>query len=96
MDAVLDIVREYDIGAEDIDEGIVRIYSTAYETLFEPEGPCYRPRTMVDAQFSIPYTVAIAVLHERPLPHHFTDEMIVDPDVLALAARIKGIPDDEF
>ena len=30
------------------------------------------------------------------MPHHFTDGMIVDPDVLALAARIKGVPDDDY
>jgi 2-methylcitrate dehydratase PrpD len=96
VDAVLEIVREGEIWAEDIEESVVRIYRTGYEALFEPTGPCYRPRTMVDAQFSIPYIVAVAIFHGRPLPHHFTDQMIADPKVLALAARIKGVPDDEF
>ena len=96
IDAVLDLVEANNITAGDISEGMVRIYRTGYMQLFEPAGPCYQPRTVVDAQFSIPYVTAIAVLYGRPLPHHFTDAMITDPEVLALAARVKGVPDDDF
>jgi 2-methylcitrate dehydratase PrpD len=96
VDAVSEVVGEHGIRAGDIEEATVRIYRTAFETLFNPEETRYRPKTVVDAQFSIPYTVAVAVLHGRPLPHHFTDAMIRDPEVLALAARIKGVPDDGF
>ena len=96
VDSVLDLVAEHKIKGDDIEEAVVRIYRTAYGTLFTPHETRYRPGTVVDAQFSIPYTVAVAVLYGRPLPHHFTDEMIRNADVLALTARIKGVPDDEY
>ena len=96
VDAVLDVVAKHKIKGDDIEEAVVRIYRTAYETLFTPHETRYRPKTVVDAQFSIPYTVAVAVLYGRPLPHHFTDEMIRDAGVLALTARVKGVPDEEY
>jgi 2-methylcitrate dehydratase PrpD len=96
VDAVLEAVRAQDFAAGDIEEATVRIYRTAYETLFTPPASRYRPKTVVDAQFSIPYAVAVAVLHGRPLPHHFTERMIRNRAVLDLAARVRGIPDDDY
>lgn len=96
VDVVLQVVSDNRITADTLESATVRIYRTAYETLFTPSESRYRPKTVVDAQFSIPYTVAVAILHGRPLPHHFTDEMICDPDLLELSARIEGIPDDDY
>ena len=95
IDATLDLVREHTIDAAAVDEVVVRIYRTAYLTLFQPESR-YRPGTIVDAQFSIPYAVAVSILHGAPMPAHFSDELIRDPALLALAAKVKGIADLEY
>jgi len=96
IDATLDLVREHKIDAQSVDEVIVRIYRTAYLTLFQPESRRYRPGTNVDAQFSIPYAVAVSILYGAPMPAHFTDELIRDPALLALAGKVKGIADLEY
>lgn len=95
IDATLALVQEHKFDASAVEEIIVRVYRTAYLTLFTPESR-YKPGSVVDAQFSIPYAVAVSVLHGRPLPKHFTDEMIRNRDVLALAAKVKGIPDMDY
>ena len=74
----------------------MRIHTTAYEKLFQPEARRYRPASVVDAQFSIPYIVAIAALYGRPMPQHFTDTTICDPEVLLMASKVKGRPDAEY
>jgi len=96
IDATLDLVREHKIDAPAVDEVVVRIYRTAYLTLFQPESRRYRPGTNVDAQFSIPYAVAVSILYGAPMPSHFTDELIRDPALLALAAKVKGIADLDY
>lgn len=96
IDATLALVDQHKFDSASVEEVIVRVYRTAYLTLFTPESRRYRPGTVVDAQFSIPYAVAVSVLHGRPLPKHFTDHMIRQPDILALAGKVKGIPDDEY
>jgi 2-methylcitrate dehydratase PrpD len=47
-----------------------------------------RGNPQVDAQFSIPYTMAVALIRGRPQLHDFTAREIIDPQVLALADKI--------
>jgi 2-methylcitrate dehydratase PrpD len=96
IDAVLEIVEKHEVKVADIDDVSVRIHTTSYRKLFVPAETRYRPLTPVDAQFSIPYIVAIALLHGRPMPQHFSEEMIRSPEVIAFAARVRGEPDDEY
>jgi 2-methylcitrate dehydratase PrpD len=96
VDATLAVIEKHRVRPQDVSDVMVRIHTTAYEKLFQPEVRRYRPQSVVDAQFSIPYIIATAILHGRPMPQHFTDEAIRGPEVLAMAARIKGKPDDEY
>jgi len=96
IDATLALVREHNIKADDVEEVTVRVYRTAYLTLFEPAARRYRPGTIVDAQFSIPYAVAASLLHGAVMPIHFSEEAIRDPKTLALCKRVKGVADAEY
>jgi 2-methylcitrate dehydratase PrpD len=96
IDATLALVSEDNIKADDVEEVTVRIYRTAYLTLFEPAARRYQPGTIVDAQFSIPYAVAVSILHGAPMPVHFSEEAIRDPKTLALCKKVKGVPDAEY
>jgi 2-methylcitrate dehydratase PrpD len=96
IDATLALTREHKIKSEDVKEVTVRVYRTAYLTLFEPASRRYRPGTIVDAQFSIPYAVAVTIMFGPPMPAHFTDEAIKDSKILALCAKVKGVPDAEY
>jgi len=46
------------------------------------------PETMIDAKFSIPFCLALALVHGRVDIGAFTPAMLADEDVLALARRI--------
>ena len=96
VDAALAAITKHNIRPENVSDVVVRIHTTAYEKLFKPKERRYRPQTVVDAQFSIPYIIATSILHGSPMPQHFTDESVRDVKTLAMAARIKGVPDDEY
>jgi 2-methylcitrate dehydratase PrpD len=96
IDATLALVNQYDIRANDIEEVIVRIYNYAYSTLFNPPDRRYKPSTLVDAQFSIPYTVAVVISRRQVLHTDFTEEKIHNPEILSLAAKVKGVGDSEY
>lgn len=55
----------------------------------------YRPADLVDAQFSLPYTCAQVLLGTPPGPAWFTDAMLHDEAVAALAARVTVSTDPE-
>ena len=49
----------------------------------------WAPATRETADHSMPYTVAVALIHGGVAEHHFDDEYLRDPKIRALAKRIK-------
>lgn len=60
--------------------------------LFEPAARKQAPATAIDAKFSIPFTVALALVKGRVTLDDFTPATLSDPDVLSLAARVGARP----
>jgi len=56
----------------------------------------HRPEGVVDAQFSIPYTVAATLVSGGLSLEEFTDAKIRSAEILDLAARVKTILTPEF
>lgn len=57
--------------------------------LAEPMATKCRPATAIGAKFSLPFTVAYALVHGRVGLQSFLPEALADPDVLSLASRIE-------
>ncbi|MDP2707069.1 MAG: MmgE/PrpD family protein, partial [Burkholderiales bacterium] len=56
----------------------------------------YAPSSVLNAQMSLRYTVAAALLDGQVLPAQFTDAKLADPVTTALAGRMELIPDPEL
>ena len=54
------------------------------------------PKTSVDAQFSIPWTIAVALVYGKVLIKDFTPDGIKDNTVLQLTQKISAEPDDSL
>jgi 2-methylcitrate dehydratase PrpD len=95
IDAALEI-RSRGVRPEDVVEIELGAPTAVLRTIGEPAEEKARPRSGYHAAFSGPYTVAAAltgggglgVFHED-----FTDEAAADPVRLALAARVRCVPD---
>jgi 2-methylcitrate dehydratase PrpD len=74
----------------------VGVNNQAYEAVCTPPDIRAAPRTIVQAQFSIPYNVACALVHGQVLLGHFTDAALRDAAVLALAARVECCVDEDI
>lgn len=94
IEATLDLVEENHINSDEIDEVIVNVSPGAYKTVGEP----FRIRTnpQVDAQFSIPYTVALAAVRKGVGLDGFDEETIRDPHISATAQRVRVMIDPEM
>lgn len=55
-----------------------------------------RPRTFHEAQVSLPYAVAIALLEGQALPAQFSSPFLEDQRVQDLSARVEVLPDDSL
>jgi 2-methylcitrate dehydratase PrpD len=54
-----------------------------------PEDVKVRPQNVVNAQFSLPYAIAVGICKGRASVPEFTEEAIKDEKVLDLAAKVK-------
>jgi len=67
---------------------VARVPAGVVNIVCEPREIKLRPKTAYDAQFSIPYIVATALLRGRFGLAELADDALRDPEVLALAERV--------
>ena len=88
IDAALRLVREHAIRPEDVQRIECRIAAGQVPIVCEPAAAKRVPRTAYDAQFSLPYSVAVALVDGAVGLESFGPDRIRDPRVLALAERV--------
>jgi len=97
---VLDLVRKHAIKARDIDEVRVQIGERDMRSVGgwseDEKKKKHRPEGVVDAQFSITYTVAATLVSGGLSLEEFTDAKLRSKEILDLAACVKTILTPEF
>jgi 2-methylcitrate dehydratase PrpD len=88
IDAALALVNETPITAENISQIKVAITEDMKFLLCSPLDAKCRPRNPVDAQFSIPWGIASAIVRKRVTLADFTEAAIAREDVLSVAGKI--------
>jgi len=94
IDGALQLAMTHNIRPENVVE--VTIY--ANELVKDTAGGPFVIRTdpEVDAKFSIPYTVAVALSRKEVTLDHFKENIIRNPELGKLAAKVKVVVDPEF
>jgi 2-methylcitrate dehydratase PrpD len=96
IDAALALRAAHELAPSRIRRIRVGVNRQAYEAVCTPVEVRLAPKTNVDAQFSIPYTVAAAILDGGVRLEHFTDAALRRPDLLALARKVEPFVDDDI
>jgi len=93
IEAALGIISEDGVEPEAVEAVEVRLNRQAYNLVCEPMQFKRRPRSVVDAQFSVPFTVAAAIVRGGVSLDTFTEENIRDPEILEMAQRVETTVD---
>ena len=88
IEAALHILKEHALSPDDIVDVRV-IVSSFNRMLCEPDNIKKAPQAVIDAKFSIPFTVATALYYKEVGLEHFTPERLKDENVLKLAQKIR-------
>ena len=91
QDLILDLVREHDLHAGDIDSIDVGTNSNVPNALIYP-----MPKTALEGKFSIPFCMAIAVLERKAGIAQFQDRKVRERKVVDLMKRVTLYVDDEL
>src|SRR5258706_11015495 len=97
---VLSLIKKHSLRCDDVSEVGVQIGERDMRSVGgwteEDKIKKYRPEGIVDAQFSIPYTVAATLAHGRLSLDEFTDAKLRSEAILNLAGRVKTILNPEL
>ncbi|MES1264459.1 MAG: hypothetical protein ABUU24_02270, partial [Variovorax sp.] len=96
IDAALALRAEHGIRPERVKRIRVGINRQAYEAVCTPIEVRKAPRTVVHAQFSLPYTVAAALVDGGVRLGHFERASLGREDILALAQRVDAYVEDDI
>jgi 2-methylcitrate dehydratase PrpD len=92
IDAIIDLMNEYNLDHRDITEITVGTYPIAVDVV----GRDYNPWTSAKAKFSLPYCVAAAATRGSASLDAFTVEEIANPAIRELMGRVKVNVGEEF
>jgi 2-methylcitrate dehydratase PrpD len=91
QDLILDLVKEHELKASDIERIEVGTNSNVPNALIYP-----MPKTALEGKFSIPFCMAIAVLERKAGIAQFQDRKVRDRKVIDLMKRVTLYVDDEL
>ena len=96
IDAVLALAAEHDLAADAVARIRVGVLGAGWNIVAAPAAGKRRPRSVVDAQFSMPYGAAVAVLHRAAGVRQYAPEAIASPEAAALMERVECYRSDEL
>jgi 2-methylcitrate dehydratase PrpD len=89
IDAALALVAETNIRSNDIKEIVLSVTEAHLKLLCQPLEAKRSPRSPVDAQFSIPWGVASAIVGRKVGLGDFTDTAVKNQDVLEVTQKMR-------
>ena len=90
IEMALKLVREHGIAGQQIANIEVAV-DEIQQMLIEPAARKAAPETAIDAKFSIPFTIALALTRGGVGLDDFSAQALGDPQLLALAAKVSSI-----
>jgi 2-methylcitrate dehydratase PrpD len=96
IDGVLETMKRHRLKASDIQEVTLGILKAGYPIVAEPQELKYNPKSVVDAQFSMPFGAAVAVLYGRASLNEYTQEKVESSEVREMMGRISCVQDPEL
>lgn len=95
IEAIQALKTEHGIAPGDV-ESIVAVGGEVQRMLIEPLGRKQAPATAIDAKFSIPFTIAAALVEDEVTLDSFTPAALADPLRLGVAARVRFEQRDDW
>lgn len=96
IEATLDLIREHDIKSDDVMDMTLHLSPFDYSLLAEPIEKKQNPENIIEAQFSLCWGVASAVVYGEVGIRNFTEEALRDIKVREMACKVFAKPEIEL
>ncbi|MBI2360650.1 MAG: MmgE/PrpD family protein [Deltaproteobacteria bacterium] len=89
MDCALRLREKHGVRPDEVEEVVCRTAKGPVHRLWEPLSEKQAPSTPYGAKFSLPYGIAVILARGKAGLDEFSDKAIRDPEVLALAKKVR-------
>ena len=96
IDGILKIMKENRLQAPEIEKVTLGILKAGFPIIVEPQELKYNPQTVSEAQFSMPFGAALALLYGKVGLNEYTEASFRSPDVKAMMGRVSCVFDTEL
>jgi 2-methylcitrate dehydratase PrpD len=96
IDCILEIVKENRLKPDDIEKVTAAVLKAGFALVAEPQTVKRNPKTTVDAQFSMPFGAAVAIVKGNAFLEAYCMENIASPEIRDMMARVECVQDPEL
>jgi len=88
IEAIRNLARSHPLPASEVEKVSVKVNQQGYNFVCIPPAKAYHPQTVPEAQFSLPFVVATALIKGNVFLEDFTEEAIQSPEVRHIASKV--------
>jgi 2-methylcitrate dehydratase PrpD len=96
IDGILKIMEQNRLKADEVEKVTLGILKTGFPIIVAPQKSKYNPRSVVDAQFSMPFGAAVAVLYGKASLNEYTLERVNSPGVKEMMDKVSCVENPEL
>lgn len=96
IDAILALVHEHNIEPAQVRQIEVAVLEAGWPLVVEPRAQKYKPQSIVEAQFSMPYGAAVAVIDRAAGLEQFSEARLQSTDVRGFLDKVVMIKNPEI
>jgi len=96
IDGILKIMQDHRLAAADIEKVTLGILKAGFALVAEPVEKKRNPASIVDAQFSMPFGAAVAILYKKATLDEYTLKNLEKPEIKALMEKIVCVTNPEL
>jgi 2-methylcitrate dehydratase PrpD len=89
-------MHEKELSDSDVEKVTLSILKAGFALVAEPKEIKYKPKSIVDAQFSMPFGAAMAILHGKATLDEYTEQNLQSSSVKKMMQKITCIKDPEI
>ena len=93
IDCILDIVHSHDLKPQEVEKVTVGILKAGFNVVAAPEDQKQNPLNVVDAQFSMPFGAAVAIINGRASLEEYVDGNLDRPEIRELMSKVQCVQD---
>ena len=96
IEAIRNLARSHPMPASEVEKVSVKVNQQGYNFVCIPPAKAYHPQTVPEAQFSLPFVVATALIKGNVFLEDFTEEAIQSPEVRHIASKVDCTVDPDL